>query len=159
MEASDHPTPPSFYREREMLDNSLNLCGYGSEEKYPCLCWQCAEPLLCDDREVSKYTRPPFLGNCSVNAFPQQRIDAQQYRYCWKRRVFYMVRAEGLSWRKLGRPSQFCTGVCEYRIRAREAGESALLEVVAREQLVKTSRLKKTWCVVNCKLWNLVMVL
>jgi hypothetical protein len=28
-----------------------------------------------------------FLGNGSVNTFPQQRIDAQQYRYCWKRGV------------------------------------------------------------------------
>jgi hypothetical protein len=27
----------------------------------------------------------PFLGNGSVNTFPQQRIDAQQKRYIWKK--------------------------------------------------------------------------
>jgi hypothetical protein len=50
---------------------------------------------------------------------------------------FYVVRAEKLSGIKLGRPNQFCTGMCEERTLAREAQESTLLEAVARERLVK----------------------
>jgi hypothetical protein len=29
----------------------------------------------------------PFLGNGSVNTFQQQRVDTQQWRYCWKRGI------------------------------------------------------------------------
>jgi hypothetical protein len=55
--------------------------------------------------------------------------------------VFYVVRAEELSYRKLGGPShlsvgkQFCTERYEDRIRAREAEEYPLLEAVTRERL------------------------
>jgi hypothetical protein len=55
----------------------------------------------------------------------------------------YMVRAEELSWKELGRPNQFCTGGYEERIWAREAEESPLLEAVARERLVKTQQAAK----------------
>jgi hypothetical protein len=36
--------------------------------------------------------------------------------------------------------SQFCTGGCEKRTRAREAEDSPMLEGVARERLVKTKK-------------------
>jgi hypothetical protein len=35
------------------------------------------EPLLCNDREMGRYT-DSFLGNGSVNTFPQQQIWTQQ---------------------------------------------------------------------------------
>jgi hypothetical protein len=38
---------------------------------------------------------------------------------------------------------QFCTGGCEDRTSSREAEESPLLEVVAREQLMKTQQVGK----------------
>jgi hypothetical protein len=44
----------------------------------------------------------PFLDNSSVNTFAQQQTRTQQYKSC----VFYVVRAERLSWRQVGTPSQ-----------------------------------------------------
>lgn len=38
---------------------------------------QRVELLVWDDCEIGKYTRP-FLGNGSVNMFPQQQMDMQQ---------------------------------------------------------------------------------
>jgi hypothetical protein len=52
----------------------------------------CVEPLLCNDREMAGYTRVSVRQTRS----PQQRIDVQQWRYCWKRGVFYSVCAEEL---------------------------------------------------------------
>jgi hypothetical protein len=47
------------------------------------------DPLLSGD-----YKQRSFLGNGSVNTFPGHRIRPEQEGYCWKRCVFYMVRAE-----------------------------------------------------------------
>jgi hypothetical protein len=38
----------------------------------------------------------PFLGNGSVNTFPQQQIHMQQQSYCWKQGVFYVACAKML---------------------------------------------------------------
>jgi hypothetical protein len=38
---------------------------------------------------------------------------------------------------------EFCTGGCEDRVWAHEAEESALLEAIARERLVKTQQVGK----------------
>jgi hypothetical protein len=56
--------------------------------------------------------------------------------------------------------SEFCTGGCGNRSRAREAEEFPLLESVARERLVKTQRAGKDLaCVVVCELWGLAVAL
>jgi hypothetical protein len=39
---------------------------------------------------------------------------------------------------------QFCTGDCEENTWAREVGESALLEAIGREQLVKTQQARQS---------------
>jgi hypothetical protein len=51
---------------------------------------------------------------------------------------FYPVHTEELSWSRLQRPSEFCTGVYEERTWTREAEESKLLKFVTRQRLVKT---------------------
>jgi hypothetical protein len=38
----------------------------------------------------------PFRSNISITMFPRQRIRMQQYNYCSKGGVFYVVRAEML---------------------------------------------------------------
>jgi hypothetical protein len=65
---------------------------------------------------------------------------------------FYVVRTEELSWKQLGRPREFRTGVCEERTWASEAEEHPLLKAVAREQLVKTQQAGKglAGAVLNC---------
>jgi hypothetical protein len=57
----------------------------------------------------------------------------------------------------MGRPSQFCTGVCEEWTSAHEAEESPLLETVAGGRLVKTQYPGKGLAggVVICELWRL----
>jgi hypothetical protein len=80
--------------------------------------------------------------------------------------VFYVVRAEELTWKQLGRPAQlsddrqFCTGGCEDRTWAREAEESTLLEAVTRERLVKKAGGKSlAGAVAICELWRLTVAL
>jgi hypothetical protein len=56
---------------------------------------------------------------------------------------------------------QFCTEGCENRTWAREAEESPLLEVIAREWLVKTQKAENGLesAVVICELWRLAVAL
>jgi hypothetical protein len=87
------PSNPSLYR-------------LGYSESYILLR---VEPLLCDDREMGKYTGPD----------PRQRL----YKHVpaaknWRATIevlvepgcFYVVRAEELSWRQLGRLSEVLHG-------------------------------------------------
>jgi hypothetical protein len=72
---------------------------------------------------------------------------------------FYVVHAEELWGRQLGKPSQFCTGGCEERTSVRES--SPLLEAVARNGWWRNSRLEKglAGAVVICELWRLAVAL
>jgi hypothetical protein len=136
------------------------------------------QPLLCN-RQINKR---PFLSNGSTNTFPRKRICKQQYTYCWKRGVFYVVLSEELKRRELGQPVQFsfarepqkrrrhswvdswqeiCSGGCDNRTWAREAEESPLLGDVAMERLFKTQQARKCLAaaVVMCKVWRLMIAL
>jgi hypothetical protein len=63
----------------------------------------------------------PFLGNGSVNTFPQQRIRTQQLSDCWKRGVFYVVRSAVVAMQRRGRhASTAIDGLCFLRGRAKE---------------------------------------
>jgi hypothetical protein len=80
----------------------------------------------------------PFLGNGSVNTFPQQRIDAQPWRYSWKRgfSVWSVLR-----WYKQGARLEFSRVLYRSlwkRTWEREAEESPLLKSVTTKRLVKT---------------------
>jgi hypothetical protein len=57
-------------------------------------------------RPVAKRTlrkQRPFLGNGSVNTFPRQLMRTQQLSYCWKRGVFYVVRAATVAMQRRGK--------------------------------------------------------
>jgi hypothetical protein len=60
-----------------------------------------------------------------------------------------------------GRPSQFCTEVCEERTRASEAEEPPESEAVVRERMVKTTQTGKrlAGAVVICELWRSAVAL
>jgi hypothetical protein len=42
------------------------------------------QPLLRYDRESEADGPDPFRGKSSVNTFPRQRGDAEQWKYCWE---------------------------------------------------------------------------
>jgi hypothetical protein len=118
------------------------------------------QPLLCDDCEIGEYTsdasRQRLVKHVPVATNRRATIEVLLETGC-----FYVVRAEELSLRQLGQPSQFCTGVCEERTWAREAEKSPLIEAVARERLVKTQQDEKGLAdaVVIYELWRLAVVL
>jgi hypothetical protein len=84
--------------------------------------------------KCSLYKQLPFLGN--------------DYRMCFLRGPCQDVISKEQSYF-----TEFCTGGCEERMWAREAEESPLLEVVARERLKKTQQASKRFSCCYSDLW------
>jgi hypothetical protein len=86
--------------------------------------------------------------------YPWQQIHTQ-----WGVSTWFVLRSDKQGIKSVVR--QFCMGDCEYRTWVRDAEESPLLEVIARQQLVKTRQARKrlAGAVVIYELWRLVVVL
>jgi hypothetical protein len=80
-----------------------------------------------------------FLGNGSINTFPQQRIEAQQWRYCWKLGVSVPRSCLEDNWGDQATSVRASVKRGLERVKLK----SPLLEAVARERLVKTVDWKK----------------
>jgi hypothetical protein len=99
----------------------------------------CVEPLLWDDREIDKYTRPLSKQGLSKHVLraTNRRTTIEVLLETW---CFCVVRAEELSWRQSGRPSQFTVlyGIPRTEDFSAWSWRISMLEAVAREPLVKT---------------------